>query len=116
MALSAGTVPPPNDVTHGDILLQIGELKGQVATLITLVGQKREDINNAFSRLAVVEKSCADRSDLVKVEARVSVLERDVAKWAGICIAVGVIMPLAVNAAKPYLHFGETRPTEVRFK
>jgi hypothetical protein len=53
-------MPEPS---HADILVQIGELKGQVQTLITLVGQKREDLNQAFSRIGELEQHSAPRAD-----------------------------------------------------
>ena len=65
---------PGPEPTHGDILEKLGELKGQVATLITLVAEKREDINALYGR--------------------VSTLEKDWAKWVGICLAAAFLMPL----------------------
>ncbi len=87
---------PPNEPTHGDILVRLGELKGQVDTLITLVGQKREDINAAFARVGVLEKESATHSEVSQVSARVGLLERELAKWFGICLAVGVLMPVVM--------------------
>jgi hypothetical protein len=85
--------------THGDILVQIGELKGQVQTLITLVGQKREDLNQAFSRLGELEQHSAPRVDLQAVESRLRVLESRVAQGLALCLFVSFVLPLAV----PYL-------------
>lgn len=99
-------MPPTNDVSHGDILLQIGQLQGQVATLITLVGQKREDLNQAFTRLGSLEKTAVERPALIAVETRIGILERDVAKWCGFALACSVAIPILVTAAKPILHFG----------
>ena len=76
--------------------MQIGELKGQVATLITLVGQKREDINAAFARVGVLEKESATHAEVGQVSSRVGVVEREIAKWAGICIALALLMPVVM--------------------
>jgi hypothetical protein len=90
---------PPIEPTHGDILVQIGELKGQVQTLITLVGQKREDLNQAFSRLGELEQHSAPRVDLQAVEGRLRVLEARVAQGLALCLVVSFALPLAL----PYL-------------
>jgi hypothetical protein len=87
---------PLPEPSHGDILVQIGELKGQVATLITLVGQKREDINAAFLRLGVLEKESASHSDVDRVGSRVGVIEKELAKWVGVCLAVAFLTPVAM--------------------
>jgi hypothetical protein len=88
-----------NEPTHGDILVQIGELKGQVATLITLVGEKRDDINAAFTRIGVLEKSAVSRDELSAAGNRISNVERDIAKWTGICLALTFSLPFVA----PYI-------------
>lgn len=87
---------PPIEPSHSDILVQLGELKGQVSTLIMLMGQKREDINAVFLRLGVLEKDTATHGDMDRISARVGVMEREMAKWAGICIAVATLMPVVM--------------------
>jgi hypothetical protein len=82
-----------NESTHGDILVQIGELKGQVATLITLVGEKRDDINAAFTRISVLEKNAVSRDELNTAESKIGNLEKHVAKWAGVCLALTFSLP-----------------------
>jgi len=96
----------PNEVTHGQILLEIGELKGQVTTLVTLVGQKREDLNNAFTRIGAIEKSAAAREEIAVLETRINSLETGFAKWGGVVLACSFIVPLLIAAAQPYLHLG----------
>jgi hypothetical protein len=91
----AGTEP-----THGDILVQIGELKGQVATLITLVGEKRDDINAAFTRISVLEKNSVSRNELNTAEGRIGSMEKDIAKWTGICLAASFALPFII----PYIN------------
>jgi hypothetical protein len=85
---------PLPEPSHGDILVQIGELKGQVATLITLVGQKREDINAVFSRVGILEKESANHEDVDKLNARVGGIEKEMAKWFGICLAAAFLLPI----------------------
>lgn len=103
---------PANEPTHGDILVQLGELKGQVATLITLVGQKREDINAAFSRIGVLEKTSASRDDvdhmvaanresISQAEKRITSLEKEIAKWTGVCLAASFSLPLLIKFLPP---------------
>lgn len=85
---------PLPEPTHGDILVQIGELKGQVQTLITLVGQKREDINAVFMRVGALEKDSASHLEVEKVSGRVGNLEKELAKWCGVCLAAAFLMPV----------------------
>ena len=87
---------PGSEPTHGDILEKLGELKGQVATLINLVGQKREDINAIYGRVGVLEKTSVNRDELGSAEHRITGLEKEVAKWAGICLAVAFLMPIVM--------------------
>ena len=93
----------PFEPTHGDIMVQIGELKGQVSTLITLVGQKRDDINAIYGRISLIEKTGATHIDLSEANARVDscnarvgLIEREMGKWAGICIGIAVLMPVVL--------------------
>lgn len=90
------TGPEP---THGDILEKLGELKGQVATLINLVGQKREDINALYGRVGLLEQLSASRQELGEAEKRINSLEKEIAKWAGICLACSLAFPVLL----PYL-------------
>jgi hypothetical protein len=90
---------PGSEPSHGEILSQIGELKGQVSTLITLVREKRDDINAAFTRLNVLERNGVSRDELSAAEGRIRAIEKDTAKWAGVCLAVSFLLPIAI----PYL-------------
>jgi hypothetical protein len=85
---------PMNDPTHGDILEKLGELKGQVTTLIGLVGQKREDINALYGRVSVLEKTSTSREELTAAEKRITGLEKEIAKWAGICLATSLVLAI----------------------
>jgi TFIIF-interacting CTD phosphatase-like protein len=105
---------PGSEPSHGEILAQIGELKGQVSTLITLVREKRDDINAAFTRINVLEKNGVSREELSNAENRIRLIEKDIAKWAGVCLAVSFSFPIVI----PYLskiinqaeHPAATRP------
>lgn len=90
---------PGSEPSHGEILAQIGELKGQVSTLITLVREKRDDINAAFTRLNVLERNGVSREELGNAEDRIRLIEKDIAKWAGVCLAVSFSFPILI----PYL-------------
>jgi hypothetical protein len=85
--------------THGDILVQIGELKGQVSTLITLVGEKRDDINAAFTRISTLEKSTVSREELSEAVKPLGALRDQVSKWGGVCLAITFALPFVV----PYI-------------
>lgn len=103
---------PPIEPTHGDILVQIGELKGQVSTLITLVGQKREDLNAAFARLGALEKDSASHLEVAQVSGRVGMLEKEQAKWAGICLVVALLMPALGWGLQKMISAVEDYPTQ----
>ena len=96
---------PGSEPTHGDIMEKLGELKGQVATLISLLAQKRDDINALYGRVGLLEKTSASRDELGGAEQRISGLEKEVAKWAGICLAASIALPLVT----PYLLQGAER-------
>lgn len=106
---------PGGEPTHGEILSQIGELKGQVSTLITLVGEKRDDINAAFTRLNVLEKNGVSRQELGNAEDRIRLIEKDIAKWVGVCLAVSFLFPFIIPYLNRIIHQAEhpviTRPT-----
>jgi hypothetical protein len=98
--------------THGDILVQIGELKGQVSTLITLVGEKRDDINVAFTRISTLEKSTVLREELSEAVKPLGALQDKFNTWAGVCLAITFTLPFVVpyitkfvvNAERSVLH------------
>ena len=79
---------PGSEPTHGDILEKLGELKGQVSTLISLYG-----------RVGILEKTSVTRDEMNSAEQRINGLEKEVAKWAGICLAASLALPMIT----PYL-------------
>ena len=92
---------PMNDPTHGDILEKLGELKGQVSTLIGLVGQKREDINALYSRVSLLEKTTASRDEVGEVERRMTEIEKDIAKELGKWVGITLSAALAFSVFAP---------------
>ena len=104
---------PVSEPTHGDILEKLGQLKGQVDTLIGLVGQKREDINALYGRVSLLEKTTASRTEISDVEKRITSIEKDIAKeigkWAGICLSGSLLMgllTLGLSVFMPRIHQG----------
>jgi len=86
-------MPDSNEVSHGDIYHKLGALEGKLDAVISSVSEKRSDIADAFRRL--------------------SELERNVAKWAGVAVAASIIIPMIVTAAGPKLHLA-TPPEALR--
>jgi hypothetical protein len=95
---------PEREPTHGDILFQIGELKGSLNALALLMSQRREEINGLFTRVGTIEQNAARHDDVEKAKSaaktdldtigkRVLAMELTAAKWAGICLAAAFISP-----------------------
>ena len=79
-----------------EVLFQIGELKGQMTALVSLVAQKREDINTIYSRLSILEKTSASTEQLAVIDKRLTSLEKEIAKWFGIGLAIAFVFSLAM--------------------
>ena len=90
--------------THSDILVMLGELKGGQASLITMFAQKREDLNALGGRVGTLEKYSASHSEVEQAEQRISVLEKEMAKWVGISLSAAIALPLLV----PFIERGFT--------
>ena len=69
-------------------------LDGKLDAVIASVGEKRSDLSQAFRRL--------------------SDLEQNMAKWAGIALASSFIIPLIVSAIAPKIHFPGSPPAMVK--
>ena len=75
-----------DDVSHGDIYHKLGSLEGKVEALLISIGERRDDINNVFSRLQ-------------RVEYRVA--------WAmGAAVIVSLLAPHVLGAMQPRIHIG----------
>jgi hypothetical protein len=76
----------PDDVSHGDIYHKLGSLEGKVEALLMQLGERRDDINNVFSRLRQVEHRVA---------------------WAmGAAVIISLITPHVISGLEPRLHLG----------
>ena len=82
-----------NEVSHGDIYRALGTLEGKVDSVVLQLGQKRDDLAEAFRRLGEIEKK--------------------VAQGVVLCVVLSLIVPMLVTAASPKLHFGTT-PAEAQ--
>ena len=81
-----------DDVSHGDIYHKLGSLEGKVEALLISISDRKEDINNVFSRLQRVEHRVA---------------------WAmGAAVVISLIAPYVLNAMQPRLHLAA--PVEQR--
>lgn len=107
-------MPDQNQPSHGDILFQIGEVKGQLSSLFMIVAQKREDLNGAFARIGTLERCSIEPQKMQTVEASIGDLKNTMARWCGFALACSFVVPILITAAKPLLHFGEPRqpPTQ----
>lgn len=85
---------PEHEVSHGDILHKLGVMEGKLDAVHQSLAQKHTDIADAFRRLGEVEKR--------------------VAQGVILAIALSFVMPLAVSAISPRLHFGPEPPAETR--
>jgi hypothetical protein len=107
--------PVASEITHVDLYLQIGEMKGQLSALTVLVSQKREDLNNAFARIQALEQDTPAAKTVDDLGVRVRALETAMARWAGIALASSVAMPILIqillHIAEPVLHLRQSKPT-----
>jgi hypothetical protein len=79
-------MPASDDVSHGDIYHKLGSLEGKVEALLISISDRKDDINNVFSRLRQVEHRLA---------------------WGmGAAVMISLLVPYAINAMQPRLHIG----------
>ena len=97
--------------TSPDLLLMLGELKGQMSALILLMEQKRDDINNLFTRIALLEKSAATAADVAVSNAKLATIEKQLARWAGVVLCVAFLSPLVIPQIQNLLDY---EATEIR--
>ena len=88
-----------------DLLLMLGELKGQMSALILLMEQKRDDINNLFTRIALLEKSAATAADVASSNAKLALIEKQLARWAGVVLCVAFLSPLIMPQLQKLLDY-----------
>ena len=83
-----------HDVSHGDILLAVGQIQGKLDALITTVSQQRSDMAEAFRRIGNAEQRIAQGVLL-----------------AGI---MSIIMPIIVVMLAPRLIFTSHQPATIQ--
>lgn len=79
-----------HDVSHGDLLLAIGQMQGKLDALVVTMGQQRTDVAEAFRRLNEAEKR--------------------IAQGVALAVAVSLVMPIVVTMLAPRLHIGTPPP------
>jgi hypothetical protein len=108
-------VPEP---THGDILERLGDLRGQVTTLSSLMAQRQDDINRMSGYIRALEKNSATHTQIDAIETRMRGMETQVARWAGVLLAATLAAPVAVPLLKqtlthPQAQLSDSRSTPV---
>ena len=87
-------MPPADDVSHGDIYHKLGSLEGKLETVLIQLSEKRSDMAAVFARLR-------------EIETRVAI-------GVGLAVGLSFIIPFAINAAAPKLHFEHSPSAQVR--
>lgn len=87
-------MPPADDVSHGDIYHKLGSLEGKLETVLIQLSEKRGDMAAVFSRLR-------------EIETRVAI-------GVGLAIGLSFLIPFAINAAAPKLHFEHSPSAHIR--
>ena len=75
-----------HDVSHGDLLLAIGQMQGKLDALVTTMTQQRTDVAEAFRRLNDAEKR--------------------IAQGVILAVVLSLVMPFLIAAAAPRISFG----------
>lgn len=81
-----------HDVSHGDLLLAIGQMQGKLDALVTTMSQQRTDVAEAFRRLNEAEKR--------------------IAQGVIIAASLSLVMPILVTMLAPRITFVPHPPTE----
>lgn len=107
-----------SDPDHFDILFQLGELKGQMASILLLMDQKRDDINTIFARISLIEKTAATATTVADANKKVADIEKQLARWAGVILCVAFLSPLIVPQIQKVLDYraGEARQSLLKAK
>lgn len=72
-----------NDVSHGDLLLAIGQMQGKIDALVATMSQQRSDVSEALRRINEAEKR--------------------IAQGVILCVTMSIVIPVAVIAVQPQL-------------
>lgn len=87
-------MPGTNDVSHGDLLLAIGQMQGKLDALVSTMSQQRTDVADALRRINEAEKR--------------------IAQGVIICVMMSILMPIAVIIVEPHVSFSSRSHTERR--
>lgn len=80
-----------HDVSHGDLLLAIGQMQGKLDALVATMAQQRIDVADAIRRLNDAEKR--------------------IAQGVVLAVVLSLTMPFLVAAVGPRISFGAHPPT-----
>jgi len=83
-----------HDVSHGDLLLAIGQMQGKLDALVTAMTQQRTDVAEAFRRLNEAEKR--------------------IAQGVIIAASLSLVMPVLVTLVAPRVTFSAHPAAEQR--
>jgi len=83
-----------HDVSHGDLLLAIGQMQGKLDALVTAMTQQRTDVAEAFRRLNEAEKR--------------------IAQGVIIAASLSLVMPVLVTLVAPRITFSAHPAAEQR--
>lgn len=72
-------------VSHADIYRALGKLEGKLDSMNTALLQRNDEVKDAIDRI--------------------NKLETSMAKVIGACLVMSLLVPLAVTALSPRLHF-----------
>lgn len=83
-----------HDVSHGDLLLAIGQMQGKLDALVATMSQQRSDVAEAFRRLNEAEKR--------------------IAQGVIIAASISLVMPILVTLVAPRITFSAHPAAEQR--
>jgi len=83
-----------HDVSHGDLLLAIGQMQGKLDALVSAMSQQRSDVTEAFRRLNAAEQR--------------------IAQGVIIAAALSLVMPVLVTLVAPRVTFSAHPAAEHR--
>lgn len=74
----------PEHVSHGDIYHKLGTMEGKIESVLVQMAERRNDMNNLFTRMREIETKVAVAMGAVAI--------------------LSVVMPFVINALNPRLH------------
>lgn len=78
-------------VSHADIYRALGKLEGKLDAMNTALLQRNDEVKGALDRITKLETALA--------------------KVIGACLVMSLLVPLAVTAMNPRVHFEQPSPT-----